>query len=281
MKIPKSLALAVLLSITSCIQSSQRDNVLLIIGYNFAHYESVSLLRKIYEPYYANIVFYGPKEHPEVRAFNYHQYLIYESIADAMKRSPDYEGYLFVMDDCIFHPWFMANLDTSKIWYPLISFGTTDRGFPIRVSWGKNAHPWPTWQGEWGWKPVENAYAVLPEQYKKILTHNYGAGNVGAAYADILYIPAQYKDQFIELVDIFYKNNVHLELAVPTIASCLSSKKEWVWLRGWGPMKNHTLQTMKYDVYFNHPIKLSDANNRAFVEKYFAKKLVTNARLRK
>lgn len=99
-------------------------DILLIINYNNPHYESIPLLRKIYEKDFDTIVFYGPAKHSGVHLCNHHHgYLSYLAIADAMMRYPNHEGYLFLMDDdCILSTWLIRNFDTTRIWFAKIGF---------------------------------------------------------------------------------------------------------------------------------------------------------------
>ncbi|OQA36394.1 MAG: hypothetical protein BWY54_00077 [Candidatus Dependentiae bacterium ADurb.Bin331] len=261
--------------------STDFKNILLIINYNHAHYESIDLLKKIYTPYFGKVVFYGPKEHPEIHVCNHHKgYFSYTAIADAMERYPHFEGYLFLMDDCILNPWLLTGIDTKKIWFGDIPFiiqndgkQINNRGTPIKIKLGKKAIThWAWWQSEWGYEPMKSAFKKLPREQKKILEKNWGKNTVPASFSDLAYIPAMYKDTFIKLALIFAKRKAFLETALPTILSCLTSKNNWFWLQGTGTFYPGTAQSQEYfseHLHFNHPIKLSYEENRTFIENYF------------
>lgn len=272
MRYIKFLAITILL-VGKCYTSNKSvGNILLIVNYNFAHYESIPLIKKIYQPYINTIVFYGPEEHPDVHLIRHiNGYLSYLCIADAMERYPDFDGYLFLMDDCILNAWNLKNPDLSKIWYPEIMHNP--RGHPINVTKGKDATEWAWWHTQWGSEAIISAFNEIPENYKKVLAKNWGASNVVAAYSDLVYIPRSYKNQFIELATIFGRNGAFLESALPTIISCLSDKKNWVWLHGWGTDRRKEREDFREEVYFNHPVKLSDKKNCSFIKRLFKKKL--------
>ena len=126
--------------------SQSLDNILLIINYNHAHYESMPLLQEIYEPYFANIVFYGPTKHPDVHFLAHNKgYYSYLCISDAMQRYPNFDGYFFLHDDCIFGPWLLENADQLKIWLCEMTYIVGTRGDVINLKLGGNAFP------KWGW----------------------------------------------------------------------------------------------------------------------------------
>lgn len=280
MKLIKYL-LILFLCIFGSIQCTDLKKILLIINYNHAHYESIDLLKKIYSPYFGNVVFYGPKAHPHINLCEHNRgYFSYMAIADAMEKYPNFEGYLFLMDDCILNPWLLNGLDSSKIWFGDIPFITqnngkqiNNRGTPIKMKLGKKAIThWAWWQTEWGYEPMKSAFKKIPHAQKKVLEKNWGKGTVAASFSDLAYIPAHYKEIFIKLALIFAKRKAFLETALPTMLSCLASKNNWHWLQGTGTFYPAAEQSQEYfnpHVHFNHPIKLSYEKNRTFIENYF------------
>lgn len=250
------------------------DNVLLIINYNHAHYDSIPFITNIYKEYFPNIVFYGPKQDRKVHYYPHNRgFFSYMCIVDAMRKYPDYEGYLFLMDDCILHAWLLEGFDTTKIWFSDILFHTQARGNPIDLALQEKATSWVWWAGEFGYKPMTRAFNDLPAAYKNQLAQNWGPNHVVAAFSDLLYLPARLKDQFIEVAATFGKYNAFLETALPTIISCISSKEDWLWLKGNGTCMaryQNAWYLHNVEVFFNHPIKLSQKENRNFVEKLFA-----------
>ena len=249
------------------------ENILLIINFNHAHYESIPLLKKIYKPFFNNIIFYGPSKHPEVVEFHHYKgYFSYLCIADAMEKYPNQSGYLFLMDDCILHPWFIRELDITKIWYSSIMFHLKEKGNPINIMQGSSATTWVWWATQWGLKPTIKTFEEIHDHYKHILEMNWGKSTVVSAFSDLAYIPSKYQNNFIELAKIFGKHRVFLEIALPTIMNCISLKSEWIWLSGQGTYGKPLLDYNKNAV-FNHPIKLSSNTHRAFIDKFFTQKI--------
>src|SRR5256885_9039524 len=77
------------------------DDILLIINYNHAWYDSIPFLKKVYGEFFPHIVIYGPKEAPGVELCEHYKgWYSYKAIAHAMKKNQGYKGYLFLHDDC-------------------------------------------------------------------------------------------------------------------------------------------------------------------------------------
>ncbi|OQA36397.1 MAG: hypothetical protein BWY54_00080 [Candidatus Dependentiae bacterium ADurb.Bin331] len=253
------------------INAAQFENTLLIINYNHAYYDSIPFLKELYAPYFSDIVFYGPEEHLDVTCCKHHEgFLSYITIADAMEKNPEKNGYFFLMDDCILNAWLLEPLDTNRIWYSDIHSFTSTRGTPIQLNSGFKAYSsWSIWLTKWGYPAALNAFNNLPQSYKNQLAQNWGEGNVVAAYSDLIYIPARLRTQFIELAVLFHSHELFLEIAVPTIAACLEPKTQWLWLKGEGTERNNPCKTFKMKNYFHHPIKLSSLENQHVIREIF------------
>ncbi|MBX9703356.1 MAG: hypothetical protein K2X39_04305 [Silvanigrellaceae bacterium] len=266
----KNYALFVLLVLSYSISSNNLEKVLLIINYNFAHYESIPLLKKIYSSTFKNIVFYGPEHYDDVHYLKHDGgYVSYVAVVDAMKKYPDFDGYLFLMDDCILNTWLLKNMDTTKIWFGEISWNVGMRGIKIPLGLKFNAIDWTFWRSEYGFNAMNEAFNRLPMRYREMLTKNIGPNNVKAHYSDIAYIPARLRDQFIEVGTIFGEQRGFLETAFPTILASIEPESDWVWLVGWGIDRQRVINSFRYDVYFNHPVKLSYSENYQFIDALF------------
>ncbi|MGE0206441.1 MAG: hypothetical protein AB7R69_01180 [Candidatus Babeliales bacterium] len=252
------------------------DDVLLIINFNFAHYEAISFLKKIYEPYFSKVIFYGPSECPDVYAIEEERGAFsYYALSDAMQRFPDYKGYLFCHDDCLMNVWRYNRFDLSKIWaanHVFVNWHRYDIGEAVNLNKGIRAITNCWWPTKFGYEALKNAYKETPDCYKEMLKANWGDNCICHAYADIAYIPAVYKDDFIELCEIYRKNDAWLEGALPTILSCLEYKENWekLW-EGYGFDRCNEEKTFKLNADYNHAVKLSKESNRIFVEKIFKK----------
>ncbi len=245
-------------------------DILLIINYNHAHFESVSFLKKLYEPWFPNIVFYGPGIYPEVNEF-YHDrgYFAYAGISHAMEKYPGYRGYLQLHDDCILNCWNINKFDKSKLWvcYEPEYFNSVRQGCG-KINLEINGMTWwPWWHGHMGYSAINNAYHQLPIKFRSILEANCSSNAILVSYSDMVYIPREYKDNLTELTNIFHRSHVFLEIAIPTICGCLDSMNNWEYLK---PKLGQTEHDYEPTVDAYHPLKLSNKNNREFIEKIFA-----------
>ena len=118
------LALLLLFCVRLC--ANPFDGTLLVIHYNFPFYDSIEFLKELYEPVFGkNIVVYGPEEHPGVHAVpTYKGWYFSRVVSDCYKRFPNYEGYVFLQDDCLLHYWNWKKLDTNSFYMKNPTFRT-------------------------------------------------------------------------------------------------------------------------------------------------------------
>jgi hypothetical protein len=261
MKSIKSLIVALwYLSCINCIEPWHET--LLIINYNHPHYDSIPFLKELYGNHFPHIVFYGPANHPDVNQISHHRgFFAYMAIADAMERYPKFAGYFYIHDDVVIHPWNLRRYDRSKIWcqdtscFEVINAAKVLAG----TSWG-----W--WKTKWGYPAIVNSYVQMPIEYKWQIQKNYGVANVMKNYADLLFVPQRFRDGFITLSKLFAKNEVFLELAIPTIMFCIADKADVIFLNGI-PWATGNAYNPRLD--FFHPVKFSSAQNRDAIKSVF------------
>lgn len=235
-------------------------DILLIINYNHAYYNSIPILRDLYSPWFPNIVFYGPKSHPDVHICQHHEgWFAYTGIADAMQRYPQFNGYLQVHDDCIINCWNFTRFDKNKIW----QLGAN----PVDLSTDSLPN-WLWWKKEVGYQAAQQFYAMLSEKCKETLKKNCGLNSVAWGYSDIVYFPGMYKNDVILLCSLSHTANLFLEIALPTFCRCLADQQTFEYVSGIALWDNKNLITSKYTkkLDYAHPLKLSDKNNIDFIK---------------
>jgi hypothetical protein len=234
-------------------------DILLIIAYNQSIYEDNEFLTTLYKPFFPHIVFYGPRYYPQVHnhdAFN--GIYGYMAIALAMERYPDYKGYLFVSQDCLANPWNFVRFDKNKIW-------TGDKNHRRIFAFGEKAQ-WSNWNHDtWGASSAQKAYLLLNKRYLSMLKKNCGEGKVMGGMSDMVYFPAQHRNDVIELCKLFHSQGIFIEIALPTIIACLNTQKNWEELHGRGCYLN------KYNPYldFVSPTDFSIKDNHLFIQEQF------------
>jgi hypothetical protein len=244
------------------------QDILLIINYNHAFYDSIEFIKEIYKPYFPNIVFYGPQNNPQVELSTHTKgYFSYKVFRQAMQKFPDYKGYFFVHDDCVINPWNFTRFDQSKIWLTELRVAElTPHGVP---KW----HWWPT---HMGYTAIKKALELFPEKNKQVLQHNCGTNDAAMwGYSDIVYIPGSYKDEVISLCTILENQSVFLEIALPTLCASLGFKETMEFIKGdaiWDRRNPLDVYSTKTD--YVHPIKFSKKPAREFIKNQF--KLASN-----
>lgn len=261
------------------ISYTSTDRILCIVNFNWPHYANIPIFKRLYQDFFPHMVFYGADEHPEVISIDHTGFVGpnpfvpevtggffgYKDIADAMRRYPDYDGYLFTNDDCFINIANFKRLDISKIWFlPLI---------PVE----KNTAPVWFWNTPGSWPAVAKCYDNLPVQYKEKLYTNISSEQSCWAMSDLVYIPARFKDDTIYLCDLFARNGLWLEIAIPHICACLDNQKNFEMLKALYCQSaqytnlQETIQRYNSTFDFVHPIKLSDPNAVQFAQEQLAK----------
>ena len=256
--------------------------ILLIIVFNFPHYEHSSLLLDAYGKAFPNIIFCGPENSTSyssiMKSLTSKGYFSYdECAARAMRIHNNYSGYLVMSDDVFLNFWNLKNLNPLKIW--------DGPKAPIRIGNHTNPLQWYWWQSRWG---VNSCFKALKRlrSFNKFenLLKNLGAINTSnsdlrknisgenicyGGRSDIYYIPKKMARTFSELSKIFKEENVFLEIAVSTIIRILTT--DMIFLKGiYMPGKVGSDPVTKSDIvlkyyrpelHFVHPLKLNYGEN--------------------
>jgi hypothetical protein len=239
-------------------QRNYFDDILLIINFNHPYYNNIEFLKEIYSPYFRNIVFYGEKKEPGVHAVAHHYgWFVHKAIRHAMKKWPNYKGYICCQDDCLMNFWNLTRLNKKKIWFH--TFWTASLSCPQM--------DWVWWQYPCGHEASQEAYRKLPAKALKNLQANVGPGNFAFTWADFVYIPGKYRKDFIKISNCFSDPDVFIEIAIPTILLCLDRKEKMEKINPYwgGSINTINLADYRSDYDWVHPIKLSNLENRQFV----------------
>lgn len=261
-------------------------DILVIINFNHPHYTNIGFLKELYGSVFSNIVFYGPEKAPDVHAIDdYKGWYAYKGIVDAMQRYPHYRGYLWFNDDCALFAWHLLSLDKNRIWSAPPGMGVAQEIWPGIYCLDQD----PT-QTQWcWWQPNYDALCIV---YKKLpawalhnIEHDYGPGMVVWGNADALYIPQQYRADFIELAQLCAQENLFIEIALPLITACLEHKRNRQFFHIlWGLSGDSIPELHEESAFLNfvtrtcfwhetisfcHPIKLSKTNNQRFMQLFY------------
>ena len=225
------------------------NKILLVIIYNHPHYESIPILREFYGPVFPNIYFCGPNDsriksnfnqtYDEVHRFNIVRGIFgYECLANAIRENHEtggYQGYFYINDDVILNFWNLIKIKFD----PTVMRTFTNWRVPLNGTVPSN---WYWWVSPFGYDKVQNAVKKIEflskmfVPYQK-LVDTIRANGHGQLYAyngrsDIVYIPRLHALKFQELSAIFRREQVFLEIAIPTICRFLAMEKDISHLHG-------------------------------------------------
>ena len=172
-------------------------NILLIINFNSPYYDNVGFLQELYGQFFSKIIFYGDKgSHPEVTSFNTEKgFFLAPVITDALVRYPDFDGYIFLQDDCILNVWNCLSLDVNKLWLPQATLNAHNWKFKW-YQWTNMVNPDPNsgmLKVAWGYAAMKEGWDQLLKQEMNNLNQNAGENNVPGAQCDMFYIPKKFK----------------------------------------------------------------------------------------
>ena len=216
------------------------SKILLIIIYNHPLYDSVHLLREFYQPVFPDIYFCGEVANSTL---NIHSARInkgvygYKCLADAIKWRQGYQGYLYINDDVIVNYW---NLE--KFGFNMSRVGESSNQFGKVSTDDKMPTNWYWWISPYGFKNCKKAIeeiASLAGSYdvydKRLKIFNENGRNRHFCHngrSDIVFIPGHLAGAFYDVAMTFYKYNVFLEIAIPTIIRFIARDDEITTLHG-------------------------------------------------
>lgn len=151
-------------------------------------------------------------------------------------RYPGFRGYLYVNDDMVVNWWNFATLDKDKLWQGGAIIPNHEHVMgsrPIATNW-----PWWNIKSKSA-EACEDSYLEIMHKYRNSadidvaalaethLLNGRGKKVCFRMWSDLVYIPKRFSDRFQKFSFIFHKNEVFLEVAVPTIMSFLDLRESW------------------------------------------------------
>ena len=243
--------------------------LLLIVIFNFPFSKNVPVLRLLYGDVFSKILFYADKADAKwnVAKIDVREgFFQHRVVADAMRRYPSYDGYMWIGDDVLLnYPFTLTQLNMSKLWLAgpdEVCFCTSNVERDLcRQHW--------QWEQQSGYSAAVNAVMHLPAKFKSRISDAFGnTGCLMKGASDAGYIPAHYVSEFMLLADIF--RSVFFEFAIPSTFLLLSPGRESISFAkcfySWG--FNATARFLEVERAWNstieyvHPVKLSSLTQR-------------------
>lgn len=241
------------------------------------------------------MVFYGTEESEKfkVKKIDLKKgYLSYMGLADAMESYSNYTGFLLINDDTLLNPWSLDDLDRHKVWEGPIQ--------PITIEKVGKVRKWYWWKHPlWGLPKcllARNESIVKHPNYLSLEYTNSTLEDsefqIKGCYrgrSDVLYIPSTFREQFIAIAKIFYKHDVFLEIAIPTIVHMIIDSAGRQLMRGIylpGRVSDMSIRNTSnlWSVYneqlhFIHPVKMNYLDNGTKLNKIKVKKVINKINL--
>ncbi len=240
------------------------EDILLIVVFNTPMYHSIPFVETLYRPFFPKIVYCGPgtpnyqskslrnlqlefysfgqnkNGHP-VGAFHY------ACMVGVASQNHSVAGYLFTSDDLIFSISKVLPFNRNQTWYvrqtDTINDWVVDPKFSL---WGfgpykKQIHSLLSKMSKYG------KNSLIGTCYNQLKQLNGAPYRVNGGFSDLYYIPQRLAPKFTVLGTLFLKEDVFVEIAVPTIIQCTESLQNVVELVGeyrkrdkWEPWKKFT-----------------------------------------
>ncbi|KAG0201187.1 hypothetical protein BGX28_005934 [Mortierella sp. GBA30] len=235
-------------------------DILLVVNFNFPLYDAVEPFRSIYEPYFPNIVFYGPevpagREKDVTEVDTSQGFTGYRSLVNAMEKYPNYAGYLYTNDDTVLNVFQLAEFDQDKVWkhVPVLSEDLRDRSKPPPFEWH--------WEKPGTTNMWNDPTSLTDVQKERIanFTKVQGPADI-KAFCDAVYVPNRISLELKDVLTRFLKHDVFLELGVGLALIAVEPPENWVdWKESYlwyGGERPRWREFLKDGVSMVHPVKL-------------------------
>uniref|UniRef100_A0A7M5UMU4 Uncharacterized protein n=1 Tax=Clytia hemisphaerica TaxID=252671 RepID=A0A7M5UMU4_9CNID len=261
-------------------------------------------IEKAYEPLFKKVIFCGAKENKTYEADllvvqENRGYQGYVCLIRAIEKYPTgFVGYLYSNDDVILNFW-NFNADPHKVWLGK----RIHKRFIHRL--GYEPPNWSWFKGFDGAKRCENVFRkinngsvsqLIPGESRntdasfitkalKVFKRNVNFENTKivcvVGRSDLIYIPAIHSQGFKIIGNIYNREKVFLEIAVPSITHYLDLKENFINLNGnyyndiVGYSKDYWSGKAFFDTHnintsFTHPLKLSNPLLKSYVDGVYA-----------
>ena len=246
--------------------------ILVIVIFNTPKYDHVPFLRKLYEPFFTSVVFYGTN-HSTSATFgvqvakktpgylgNFQHFVI----SQATVEFPDYDGYLWVADDLVFNfKEAFKFLNPNKLWFSKKFYGE---------KYSPNIHSNRTdwwWPRAIGLPAARLLYGCIPEVYRARSSRWFGGPDrLTLCESDFGYIPRRFVEDFRVLA--YSLRNVFMEITLPSTFYLMSNSTDdfevvsrppylATWL--WGNERSAVFQKLTKNTLILHAVKLSKNPN--------------------
>lgn len=257
-------------------------NVILIVVFNYSKcINNKEFIKTLYQRHFKTIIFYSdyPEEEDDeinylniTRGYNTHAIFnhFYKKYQDLVN---DSDGLFYTMDDNIINVNILNLFDNNKIIYSKAnsendSMDAIQDGITTDKSWFKLDHV-DNHLDTWHWKTEEVGKGAIRKLLCDSEFQKYDINMFSGHFADYFYLPKRYlTDKLFNLFDLFFKYNIFLEIAIPSIIHNIENDPAqyqsytndilW-WSRPNFTRKEYVYNSLnKHHNLFLHPIKFNE-----------------------
>eukprot|EP00117_Sycon_ciliatum_P045863 scpid55032/ scgid32919/ len=262
--------------------ASQRSKpctrLLLIVIFNWPNFQHIPFIRKLYGEAVTKIVYYSDEENRTLgvhRVGLSHGAFQHVAISDAMRRYPDFDGYLWIADDIFFnYPAVFSRRNFLNVWtYPY-----EQPVLSVNPSTETSKVPYDHWHVPWGKAAAKESNRCVPTKYKDRFSSRLACRDcVVKGGSDIGYVPRRLVPVFMELSYVY--RHVFFEIAIPTmlrvmvgsVNSDIETFQNGLYI--WGPSSqkaDKARRQWKVENAFVHSTKYSNPAQKADAVRWMA-----------
>ncbi|XP_048249064.1 probable glycosyltransferase STELLO1 [Haliotis rufescens] len=273
-------------------------NILLIVVFNFPHYENLQFLETMYSMHFPHIIYCEANKDQ----FDTHAKLLLKPLTfievdhangwlgqlcliEAMKMQFRVDGYLYMGDDVLLNVWNIHMFPLNKLWVYHVRVVRQSR----KEHGNRVHHP----------KVGSQAYQAALKALKIVDIHRYNSFTdmlsnnsrekdgfyIGSS--DICYVPEKYKDDYLYYMEHFSRFDLYIEVIFPTVPRGIEKLENLYMMKGtycgYEPIADIPKHFNERNL-FVHTVKISKSvyvpEGRTFFCKYFFPLTLKNSRFK-
>ncbi len=213
------------------------DDILVMVNFNFPHYEVLPLFLDINGQFFNDIIVVGSTPFSPRGPTSRVKFFLYntsegerahEAFHQVVLAHPGYAGYLWLNDDVLVNVYRLAQLSKSSMWLAReVAHGD---GFPYGYDWpymhvlDDHTDVWNWWNRADGKNACSALYAYqedIDHVYIRAIERLTRSHACFHMWSDLFYLPADARVRFLDLAPFFDRSKMHMEAAFTTMARML------------------------------------------------------------
>ncbi|KAE8731203.1 Villin 2 family protein [Hibiscus syriacus] len=193
-------------------------NVVLIMFCNGPVERTALEWRLLYGRIFKTVVILSAKKNSDLAVEEGQLDHLYKQLPKIFNRFPSADGFLFVEDDTVLNYWNLLQADKAKLWI-------TDK---VPMSWStettKENSDWYSKQADMVNKVVSTMPVHFQVNYKEVVQNEQ---SLIICSSEIFYVPRHFVADFVDLVNLVGKLDIHQKVAVPVFFLSMDSPRNF------------------------------------------------------